>query len=56
MDGTTTFSEEEFLKHPHTIYLTKEEWDAFIVILNSPPKPSENLKKLLREPSVFEKL
>lgn len=38
-----------------TILVSKEEYDALVRFLEAPPaEPNEKLKRLLREPSIFE--
>lgn len=35
--------------------LNGEQWSAFLLALDAPPTPAPRMKKLLREPSVFER-
>jgi uncharacterized protein (DUF1778 family) len=46
---------EETLPDRRRFTLTAEQWTAFQQMLDSPPRPSMRLRKLLREPSVFER-
>jgi uncharacterized protein (DUF1778 family) len=46
---------EEILPDRQRFGLSKVQWEAFQKALNAPPRPSSRLKKLLKEPSVFER-
>ncbi len=41
-------------EHIETIYLSKDDWEFFLNILENPPEPNDRLKKLLTSPSIFE--
>jgi uncharacterized protein (DUF1778 family) len=46
---------EETLPDRRRFGLDAERWGAFQAALDAPPRPAARLKKLLREPSVFER-
>lgn len=46
---------EETLPDRRRFGLNAEQWEAFQAALDAPTHASPNLKKLLREPSVFER-
>ena len=46
---------EDTLPDRRRFTLTAEQWTAFQQMLDAPPRPSPRLRKLLREPSVFER-
>lgn len=46
---------EETLPDRQRFGLSKAQWEAFQRALNSPPRPSRRLSRLLKEPSVFER-
>jgi len=46
---------EETLPDRRRFGLNAAQWAAFQAALDAPPKPAPRLKKLLREPSVFER-
>lgn len=48
-------SKKDELPDRTTFYLDKKGWEAFLLELNSPPKPLPKLVELMRRPSVFEK-
>jgi uncharacterized protein (DUF1778 family) len=45
---------EETLPDRQRFGLSAEQWEAFLVALDAPPRPAPRLAKLLTEPSVFE--
>ena len=46
---------EETLPDRRRFGLTAGQWAAFQATLDAPPKPAPRLRRLLREPSVFER-
>ncbi|MDR2014706.1 MAG: DUF1778 domain-containing protein [Azoarcus sp.] len=44
---------EEALADRRVFQLSPEKWDAFIAALDAPPRDLPQLRKLLKEPSVF---
>lgn len=45
---------QEIYEDETQIVLPKDQWDAFCAALDEPPKSISALKKLLREPSIFD--
>ena len=51
----TALSEaEERLADRRIFILDAAKWDAFVAALDAPPRPTPRLKRLFREPSVFD--
>ena len=51
----TALSEaEERLADRRIFILDAKKWDEFVAALDAPPRPNQRLKRLFREPSVFE--
>ena len=51
----TALSEaEERLADRHIFMLDAKRWDAFVAALDTPPRHHPRLKRLFREPSVFD--
>jgi uncharacterized protein (DUF1778 family) len=46
---------EETLPDRRRFMLNDKQWKAFLTALDAPPRPTPRLKRLLNEPSVFEK-
>jgi uncharacterized protein (DUF1778 family) len=46
---------EERLPDRHTFRLNAEKWAAFMKALNAPPREHPRLRRLLTEPSVFDR-
>jgi len=46
---------EETLPDRRRFMLNDKQWKAFVAALDAPPRPTPRLKRLLDEPSVFEK-
>lgn len=46
---------EELLAEQTRITLGTPEWERFIAALDAPPVPPARLRRLMREPSVFER-
>jgi uncharacterized protein (DUF1778 family) len=46
---------EETLPDRRRFVLGEKQWAAFLAALDAPPKPMPRLKRLLEEPSVFER-
>jgi uncharacterized protein (DUF1778 family) len=46
---------EETLPDRRRFVLTEKQWKEFLAALDAPPCPMPRLKRLLNEPSVFEK-
>jgi uncharacterized protein (DUF1778 family) len=46
---------EEMLADQQRFRLTADQWTAFQAALDAPPTPTPSLRRLLREPSVFER-
>jgi uncharacterized protein (DUF1778 family) len=46
---------EETLPDRRRFMLNDKQWKAFLAALDAPPRPTPRLKRLLDEPSVFEK-
>ncbi len=46
---------EETLPDRRKFVLNEKQWKAFLAALDMPPRPMPRLKRLLSEPSVFEK-
>lgn len=46
---------QETLADRHHFGLPAEQWSAFLKALDAPVRPLPRVKRLLREPSVFEK-
>lgn len=44
---------EEALADRRVFQLPPEQWDAFVVALDAPPRDLPRLRKLMAEPSVF---
>lgn len=45
---------EEHLTDRRIFLLDADKWDAFLVALDAPPRPNPRLKRLFRDPSVFD--
>lgn len=46
---------QQILADQTHFYLSPEKWDAFCAALDAPPRDLPKLRRLLREPSVFDK-
>lgn len=46
---------EETLPDRRKFVLSEKQWKEFLAALDAPPQPMPRLKRLLSEPSVFEK-
>ena len=44
---------EERLADRRSFMLDGKSWDAFLAVLDAPPRPNPRLEKLFQEPSVF---
>lgn len=45
---------EETLADRRVFYLNAKQWAAFQAALDAPPRPLPRLRRLLREPSIFD--
>ena len=45
----------EILPDQTRFFLNAEQWEKFLAALDAPPRPMPRLKRLLQEPSVFER-
>ena len=45
---------DEALAQRNRFALTAEQWGAFIVALDAPPRPHARLSRLLNEPTIFD--
>jgi len=50
----SALAKAEELLPPTRILLNAEQWDAFVAMLDAPPRPTPRLDELMRRPSVFE--
>jgi len=46
---------QEILPDRTQFFLNAKQWEAFLAALDAPPRPMPRLRRLLREPSVFER-
>jgi len=46
---------EETLPDRRRFMLSEKQWKEFLAALDAPPRPMPRLKRLLNEPSIFEK-
>jgi uncharacterized protein (DUF1778 family) len=46
---------QEILPDRTQFFLNAKQWEAFLAALDRPPRPMPRLRRLLREPSVFER-
>jgi uncharacterized protein (DUF1778 family) len=53
--NTAYLAAEEVLTNQSEFILSKSAWDQFCAALDAPPKELPKLKKLLTEPSIFER-
>ena len=49
MEKEKTGLEDLILQEENIFYLSEEEYDKFVELLNNPPAPNEALKKLVQE-------
>jgi len=58
MKGNPASQHAERHPHPRTIqshfYLSPEEWDEFVAVLDAPPQELPEMRILLTKPSVFD--